>query len=89
MSNHLAEVGTKFVEIDVASLLYVHQGKTKLILLVFVAIAKHIHDACELVASQFTIFILVKDVKYSVCKEGVLALAKQPHLLSELLNIHH
>ena len=77
------------MKIDVAGLLDVHESEAELVLLVFVSIAQHIHDACKSFARHLTVLVLRKAVEYAVGEERVLPLSKEAHLLPELFDVHH
>lgn len=86
--DYLGEVLVELFEADQSVAVDVHQGETELTLLVLRPIAEHVHNGHELVKQDYAVSIGVKDFENSVRQVGVLLLAKQAHLGSELLLFH-
>ena len=66
MGDHLGEVVVELWEADVPVCKAVHQGKAKLVLLVFLAIAEDVHDRRELLEVEVVLSIDVEDFEHAV-----------------------
>jgi len=88
VADDLGEVVVELIKRYLTVAILVHQGETKLVLLVLLAVAEHVHDSCKLVKLQVVILPHVKDFEHSVCEKWVALLAQQAHLRPKLLLSH-
>ena len=61
----------EFIEVKVACIVDIQEGKTELMLLILISIHKSVHNGGELSEGNKIVFVLVDYTEYSIRQEGI------------------
>lgn len=88
MRNKLGYDFFEFLEIEVACIVHIKEGETKLMLLVLVTIQESVHNGCKLHKVYLVILIIVDDLEYSIREKRIRLKSQKTHAGAKLLLRH-